>query len=333
MNGSGSHPLQNSRGLSAPTQDTLCTGLGQTSQTRQHGSWTLARPWPGVTPARGWKRQYTGPSKQAARCRLQSFWRFLPSRQQVVGALHAMVQQRMAIHAWAIIIPVVLNQFFKSSAAGKARKPKKKKRSTKTNSENVTFFVFQCPTIEGRGFATRGNRKKIACGPALTLGSHNKKRLQPGSDAWESKAKCLRPGSDAWKSQKKRLRPGSGACKQSTACEQSGTNAGVVPLNEWSSPQMVLNKWSSVSKFEIRLFSCIFLVFSCFILLQFLVLLHRMRHVFFCISMYRFLYFSCNICILWDFVGCDFRFCNSSLYFFFTFLYFPCFILIRPVHP
>jgi len=125
----------------------------------------------------------------------------------------------MAIHAWAIIIPVVLNQFFKSSAAGKARKPKKTKKSTKTNSENVTFFVFQCPTIEGRGFATRGNRKKIACGPALTLGSHNKKRLQPGSDAWESKAKCLRPGSDAWKSQKKRLRPGSDGWKsKKNAC-------------------------------------------------------------------------------------------------------------------
>ena len=299
MNGSGSHPLQNSRGLSAPTQDTLCTGLGQTSQTRQHGSWTLARPWPGVTPARGWKRQYTGPSKQAARCRLQSFWRFLAFASAGGGCLACNGattngNTRVGHYHSSGSEPV-----FQKQRCWKGTKTKKeKKKSTKTNSENVTFFVFQCPTIEGRGFATRGNRKKIACGPALTLGSHNKKRLQPGSDAWESKAKCLRPGSDAWKSQKKRLRPGSGACKQSTAREQSGTNAGVVPLNEWSSPQMVLNKWSSVSKFDIRLFSCFFLVFSCFILLQFLVLLHRMRHVFFCISMYRFLYFSCNICIL-----------------------------------
>ena len=264
---------------------------------------TAPGPWP--APGQGSRQQEAGSAsiqdlqsrQPAAASRV--FGGSLPSRQQVVGALHAMVQQRMAIHAWAIIIPVVLNQFFKSSAAGKARKPKKTKKSTKTNSENVTFFVFQCPTIEGRGFATRGNRKKIACGPALTLGSHNKKRLQPGSDAWESKAKCLRPGSDAWKSQKKRLRPGSGACKQSTAREQSGTNAGVVPLNEWSSPQMVLNKWSSVSKFDIRLFSCFFLYFHALFYYNFL---------YFCIGCVMF--FSVFPCIVFCIHLVIYAFCN-----------------------
>jgi len=136
---------------------------------------TAPGPWP--APGQGSRQQEAGSasiqdlqSRQPAAAS-SVFGGSLHSRQQVVGALHALAQQRMAIHAWAI--PVVLKvPSFSKAALLERHENQKREKKHENQFRKCHFLCFPMSDDRGEGICNEGKSKKD----------------------------CLRPGSDAWKS-------------------------------------------------------------------------------------------------------------------------------------